>query len=76
MCSLKLKFSSKITPKIRRLNRGLGKTFCICFRLSLHPNRPCKYHTRKRGWGQEVHIFHVNICDFVLLFCNNRIVPK
>ena len=24
-------------------------------------NRACKSRARKRGWGQEVHILHVNI---------------
>ena len=27
----------------------------------LHSNRACKSRERKRGWGQKVHILHVNV---------------
>ena len=38
--------------------------------------RECKSRARERGWGQEIHILHVNIEDFILfviieLFPNN-----
>ena len=29
-------------------------------------NRACKSHARKRSWGQEIHILHVNVQDIVL----------
>ena len=34
---------------------------CVVVQVGLQQYRPCKSRTRKRSWGQEVHLLHVNI---------------